>query len=598
LIDIFREARVLGPLDVHFANAMARLGAGRDPLVLLGLALASRAPNEGHVCAELSTLKDTIRLEGDEGRPPPDLPWPEIGPWCAALSASPAVRGPESTERTPLVLDRDRLYLDRYFRHQRRLVASVSARLGWRDDVDLPLLTAGLDRLFEGNDRQKLAAAMAVMRGLTVISGGPGTGKTTTVVRILALLVEQAKGGHPPRIALAAPTGKAGARMAESVRRAKGLDIAPEVAAAIPDDAQTLHRLLGLRPNQPTARHHAGNPLPHEVVVVDEASMVDLVMMDRVFAAVPPGARLVLLGDRDQLASVEAGAVLGDVCPEGGRGFTPSFAARLESVLGAPPPAPVDADDTPGVWDSVIQLDHTWRFGPDSGIHALSRAINEGDGPRAVALLADPSYPDVTRLPPDDAALHSLAVDGYRPCAEATDADGALDALSRFRVLCAHRRGHLGVGALNRRIETWLAGDGLIDPCETWYPGRPVLVTHNDHGLRLYNGDAGVVMARGETRRACFPGADGPRIFSPARLPAHDTVYATTVHKSQGSEFDHVLVVLPEVLSPIVTRELLYTAVTRARHRVTVAATEAALADAVGQRVQRASGLRARLWGG
>ena len=600
LVETFREAGVLGPLDVHFASAVGRLGAGADPLVRLGLAMASRAPNEGHVCAELSTLRDTIRLEGEEGRPPPDLPWPEVADWCRALGQSAAVRTPGSGDRTPLVLDDDRLYLDRYWRHQQRLVAAVFARLALRSDVDPALLRAGLDRLFERPDRQRLAAAMAVMRGLTVVSGGPGTGKTTTVVRILALLVEQAVGaGHPaPRIALAAPTGKAAARMAESVRRAKrdGLRVAPEVAAAVPDEASTLHRLLGLRPDRPTARHHGDNPLPLDVVVVDEASMVDLVMMDRVFDAVPPAARLVLLGDRDQLASVEAGAVLGDVCPAGGRGFSLSFAARVESVLGAPPPAPVGSDDRPGVWDAVIQLDHTWRFGPDSGIYALARAVNAGDGDAAVALLADPAYPDVTLVPPTDTALRTLTVDGYRGCAQATDADAALAALADFRVLCAHRRGHLGVGALNRRIELWLAAEGLVHPTEPWYPGRPILVTHNDHVLRLFNGDAGVVIAQGDARRTCFPGADGPRWFSPARLPPHDTVYATTVHKSQGSEFEHVLVVLPQVLSPIVTRELLYTAVTRARGRVTVAATEAVVREAAGQQVQRASGLRARLW--
>ena len=601
MIDIFRDAGVLGPLDVHFAHAIARLGAGDDALVLLGMAMASRAPNEGHVCAELSTLKDTIRLEGEEGRPPPDLPWPDVAAWCDALRASPAVRAADTEGRTPFVLDADRLYLDRYWRHQQRLVGSVFDRLGLRDDFDPVSVRAGLDRLFDRNDRQKLAAAMAVLRGLTVVSGGPGTGKTTTVVRILALLVEQslARTGRPPKIALAAPTGKAAARMAESVRRAKqeGLNVEPAVAEAIPHEASTLHRLLGMRPGHPTARHDAANPLAHDVVVVDEASMVDFVMMDRVFDAVAPEARLVLLGDRDQLSSVEAGAVLGDVCPAGGRGFSPGFAARAEAVLGTAPDADVDPDDRPGIWDAVIQLNHTWRFGPDSGIYALSRAINAGDGARAVELLIDEVHPDVRLVAPDEATLQALAVDGYRPCAEAETANVALAALARFRVLCAHRRGHLGVGALNRRVELWLAAEGLVTPTEPWYPGRPVLVTHNDHVLRLFNGDAGVVVAEGEARRACFPGADGPRVFSPARLPPHDTVYATTVHKSQGSEFDHVLVVLPEVLSPIVTRELLYTAVTRARQRVTVAATEAVIREAVSQRVQRASGLRARLWG-
>ncbi len=601
MIETFREAGILDALDVHFAEAIRRLGHAEDERVLLGAALAARAPVRGHVCVDLVEAPASVRVEIEEGTDALDLPWPEPVAWRAALAAADPVRSPDEDRRTPLVLAGDRLYLDRYWRYQQRLVDALRTRLTPREDVDEALLRAGLQRLFERPGQQAVAAAMATLRSFAVISGGPGTGKTYTVVRILALLIEQAlaRGAPPPRIALAAPTGKAASRMAESAREARerGFDVAPQVADAIPDKGTTLHSLLGMRPGKVGARFDAQNPLAYDVVVVDEASMVDLSMMSRLFQAVPPEARLVLLGDRDQLASVEAGAVLGDLCPAAGRGPTAAWNARLEVALGAPANLGVSPGDAPGIWDGVVQLTETHRFDEDSGIQALAEAINAGDGAETVRLLQDPGHGDVQLVAADDEILQPLATEGFRDATVAHAPDVALRALGRFRILCAHRRGRLGVGPLSRRVEAWLQHAGCIDPTTPWYRGRPILVTRNDRVLGLHNGDAGIVLERPDGDRACFDGASGHREFSPARLPPHETVYATTVHKSQGSEFDHVLVVLPEVRSPILTRELLYTAVTRARRRVTIAATPEVVAASVAERVQRFSGLREQLWG-
>jgi len=590
----------LRELDVHFARFMGSLAERASEPVLLAAALASRATGDGHVCADLSSLAGQALVPGGDACVAPALPG-----WREALCASGVVGLAESPEADafPLVLDAaHRLYLARYWRYEKNLAQSLLARAqGFCGGVDEARLAAGLDRLFpasdESTDWQRVAAAVAVLKRLAVISGGPGTGKTTTVTRVLALLVEQSV-ERPPHIALAAPTGKAAARLTESIREAKTtLDCAPEAAERIPEQAATLHRLLGWRPGG--YRHGAEYPLPVDVLVVDEASMVDLPMMARVAAALPAHARLVLLGDKDQLASVEAGNVLGDLC--GGRTAT-AFSAPLRQRLRSFVALPEMAQPGGPVADSVVLLKRSYRFARNSGIGRLARCINAGDADAVQCVLEDGALPEVgwhtltaAGVAP---ALLDWAAARYGECLTAADAATALAAFRAFRVLCALKAGPLGMDAINQAIERVLAERGLIRPEHRWYAGRPVMVTANDYGLRLYNGDVGLVWPQPGSGglAAVFPTADGGlRQVHPSRLTAVETCYAMTVHKSQGSEFDEILMVLPGADSPVMTRELLYTGLTRARERAVLCG-EADALQAVRRRVVRRSGLGAALW--
>lgn len=620
--EALRALGVLRDVDVHFARTAARLAGVDDALVLLGLAVASRAPGAGHVCAELDAPERLVRLEAAAS-----VPWPDARAWRDALAASAVVadaREAAAHPACPLVLDGPRLYLARYWAYQQRLLAALAARAAvLRADVHLPTLAAGLERFFPEASRkgpppdlQRAAAAAAVLRGMAVVTGGPGTGKTTTVLAVLALLVEQARalGLATPRIALAAPTGKAAARMADSIaRELVRLQVPADVAAAIPRDATTLHRLLGWQPHQPTRfRHHAERPLAADVVVVDEGSMVDLALMAKLLDAVPPTARLVLLGDRDQLVSVEAGTILADVCGDGDGAYGAAWAARLAAVG-----APATVDPTvgaagPAIGDCVVRLRVSRRYDDGGGIGALARAVNAGDAERALAVLADDPTRQVAWIPLDagagDAralppAVRELVAGGYRRAVRLDGARSALEAIDGFRVLAAHRAGTFGAAGLNAAAVELLAREGTV-PREAatsrWWRGQPVMITENDHAQELYNGDVGVVLAdAGGALRVWFRAADGVgfRGLAPARLPAHQTVFAMTVHKSQGSEFDEVVLVLPPRPSPVLTRELLYTGVTRAKSRVTVVGSAEVLRAGIAERVQRASGLREALWG-
>src|SRR5579875_1046358 len=507
--------------------------------------------------------------------------------------------------------DRGGLCLHRYWAYEHELAQDLAARAAAAEPVDEERLRADLARLFgpaggDAVDWQRIATALAVLRRLCVISGGPGTGKTSIVVRILALLAAQA--GGRLRAGLAAPTGKAAARLAEAVRTAKRrLALDAVVAAAIPEEAATIHRLLGPRSGSVSFRHDRANPLPLDVLVVDEASMVDLALMAKLVAALPPEARLVVLGDRDQLASVEAGAVLGDLCGPA-PGFSAAVAHRLTAVTGVPVPAAAGRRSALG--DSIVLLDRSWRFGAESGIGRLAAAINRGDAAGALALLADGRCPDVGWRPISAdgdfrPALEERALAGFEPyiarIGAGADPAAALAAFAAFRVLCAHRGGPAGAETLNRRLEARLRARWSGSGRSPWYPGRPVLVTENDYELRLFNGDVGIALpdpAAGGALRVAFEAADGAfRRVPPARLPAHEPAWAMTVHKSQGSEFDAVLLVLPAEPSRVMTRELLYTAVTRARRRVEVWGEAEQLRAAVERPLVRSSGLRDALGG-
>ena len=577
----FNAAGVLEPADVHVAARIGRLGGEAGDDVLLAVALAVRAIRLGSVCVELAAVRRTVLGAGDEPVDVSALPWPEPVTWAAACSASPLVAvGPGGPDGRPLRLVDGLLYLERYWRQEELVRTELAARTDAPPaPVDLERLRRGLDELFGAagdprEDRQRLAAAVAALRPVTVLAGGPGTGKTTTVAAILALLRDRP--GPPPRIALAAPTGKAAARLQEAVRAAGAGDLA----------ASTLHRMLGWRPGTGRFRHHRDDRLPYDVVVVDETSMVSLTMMARLLEAVRTDARLVLVGDPDQLASVEAGAVLGDLARAPGRP-EPHLDAALHAV-GLPG----------GVVNGVVTLQHVWRF--RGAVAAFAAAVQTGDADTAVALLRKGSN-DLAFAESDTAAApDALRVDvvdtatALATAARANDVPAALVALDRHRVLCGHRRGPFGVARWSREIERWLA-DALPDLTAhgEWYPGRPVLVTANDHEAGLYNGDTGVVVATPDGPRVAFPGRATPVV--PSRLTDVVTVHATTVHRGQGSQFERVTVVLPPAESPLLTRELLYTAVTRARQFVRVVGSEAAVRAAVARPVSRASGLRHRL---
>jgi len=619
VIKALRKAGVIGMLDDHFARVLRRLVPGCPDEVLGAAALVSHVAGSGHVCLALPEYAgQEIR---DAAGQPVGLRWPRMEAWTAALMRSELVASGDDPAARPLVLDaKGRLYLYRFWLHERWLAERLLARITVDPPaVDSALLQDGLSRLFgpplggapTPGDGQRLAAVLSVTQRLCVITGGPGTGKTSTVVKILALLLEQAQAKatasrRPLELTLLAPTGKAAARLSASIKEAKeGLDCAATLISDIPDEAMTIHRRLGWRRSSASPFwHDVDNPIPTDAVIVDEASMVDLALMSRLVAAVPPGARLILMGDREQLASVAPGSVLADICNAGETpGYSRPLLDRLAEQTGdRPAPVRQPPVDT-GIWDSVAHLTHSFRFGAESGIGALARALSAGDAEAALAVLDDERHPDANRVNPGSragrAVLVNAAVAGYTPFASGNGAAERLEALARFRVLCAHRSGPSGVEALNLTIAEGLRRSGALVPDGRWYAGRPLLVTTNSYALGLFNGDVGVLLPTPEASlRAHFVDPNGhTRTFAPARLPDHETVFAMTVHKSQGSEFDDVILVLPEKPSRVLSRELLYTAVTRARRSVTVHATPDILREAVSRRADRASGLRDLLWG-
>ncbi|MBI3879702.1 MAG: exodeoxyribonuclease V subunit alpha [Verrucomicrobia bacterium] len=590
-------------LDRHFARLMERLAGGDAPAVALAAALASERVREGHTRFNVSDATGHPVFCNDGDAPP--LAVPDVKEWQVLLHASPVVG--RAGELKPLVLDdAGRLYLHRLWEDEQTVARGVRERCGAAVELrDEKLLAESSKKYFPPSppgetDWQQVAALAALRNRFTVISGGPGTGKTRTVGVLLALWLEQSPAA---RVALAAPTGKAAARLQESVAGlAETLKFPRALNARLPKEAKTLHRLLGLVPGGGEPKFNEKNPLPFDTVIVDEASMVDLSVMAKLLRALRPDARLVLVGDKDQLASVDAGAVLGDI------------GAAAGGVVAK----------------AVVQLRKNFRFGATGELAALSMAVNAGEvervqeiarrakaagtgeGAKGRAGEQGESLPgggtgasDMSAVIFRDApapaglktALHATVLANFLPMLREADPAKALAALSRFRILCALREGPLGVANLNRLVEDILAEAGVIEPGTRWYAGRPVLVTRNDHSLKLFNGDLGVVLHDdGGDLCACFGAADGGvKIFPPIRLPEHETVFAMTVHKSQGSEFDEVLLILPDAASPVLSRELLYTGLTRARRSVEIWAGAETLAAATRRPLARESGLGERL---
>ena len=604
----FTAAGVLAPADIHVAERLAKLGDETDERVILAAALAVRGPRFGHVRTALRGVRSTVVADVEDRGALDLLPWPEEEDWLKAVAASPIVAvGEDAGLVRPLRLVDEALYLDRYWRDECFVADDLLRRsTGPQPAVDRNLLEEGLQRMFglESPPEQSWAAAAALMRRFSVVAGGPGTGKTTTVAKVIALLNEQAaaSGEPPPLIALAAPTGKAAARMEEAVRHSvSDLDTNVEIRERLASaEGLTIHRLLRRRPDSSSRfRHDRNNRLPHDAVIIDETSMVSLSLMARLLEAIRSDARVILVGDPEQLASVEAGAVLGDIVgPASGDATQPASGNVAQPGSGA-------------VAEGIVVLRSNFRFG--GCLAELARAIRSGDADSAVAILSqgnselrwlDSDPIEVSEIAAADslAPVREMAVSAGRELFEAAIAGNepaALGSLSAFRLLCAHRHGSGGVEVWTRVVEAWLAEEiEGFDPDPEWYPGRPVMITANDYSLRLFNGDTGAVVVRGDGGLGVvFPRGGSVVSVTPSRLSAVETVFATTVHKSQGSEFEQAALVLPPPESPLLTRELLYTAVTRAKRSLTVVGPEESLRVAVSRPVARASGLTRRLWG-
>ena len=592
LLRQWAERGWLRELDVALVRFFAELDPNASPLLLFAAALTSCQLERGHVCLDLAaTLKnpDAALSLPPEGETTGAVPLPgqllrglSLAAWQDALTGSPLF----ADNNAPLVLEDTRLYLRRYWQYERAVSGRIKAFQQSAID-DLPDLQAHLNELFSAdNTEQKEACAIAARHRFAIITGGPGTGKTTTVVRLLALLQTVAMSARQAlAIRLAAPTGKAAARLTESIRaQVDALPVAEAVRKNIPREVATTHRLLGPLPGSRHFRYNKQNPLQLDVLVIDEASMVALELMATLLDALPATARLILLGDKDQLASVEAGAVLGDLC-------------RVKG-------------------EHIAELKHSHRFGNDSDIGKLARAVNAGNATTARELVGKQHSDQVRALRLrgiDDPALNDLLCgkDSYaaylhalnaRPDASndtairETWAENVLNAFEQFRLLCAVRKGTWGVEEQNRRIVQALF---QREDCG-WYAGRPVMVTQNDYSLHLMNGDIGIALQLPEGLRVVFPkNDDSPkaeasrlRYLHPSRLGEVETAFAMTVHKSQGSEFAHTALLLPDVSNPTLTRELLYTAITRAKTRFSLIETGGDIfEEATNKRIERHGGL-------
>ena len=584
LLARFDAANVLAAADVQVAQRLGRLAGESDERVLLAVALTVRSTRHGSVVLDLADAADTTTPDEDDAEPVDvaSLPWPEPTGWTAACAASPLVR--DAGGGAPLHLVGSRLWLDRYWRQEALVAAELLARSADRPaDLDPAALEADLDSLFTSADDadQRQATLVAATSRVSVLGGGPGTGKTTTIARLVAVLRRQLP---QLRVALAAPTGKASARLEEAVRSASGelTDADRRGLAAL--SASTLHRLLGRRPGVASRfRHDRENRLPYDLVIVDECSMVSLTLMARLLEALSPGTRLVLVGDPDQLASVEAGAVLGDL------------------VEASPAAA--------GLRDSVAMLRTVRRYDAGGPIAELAELVRTGRADDVLAMLHAGRDGVEFHPAPDDEPVRGTALEVIRAqaaheaavigAARAGDVPGALDALERHRMLCAHRAGPRGVRHWSDAIERWLAAaDPLLVPrLDGRYAGQPLLVTSNDYENGLYNGDTGVVVEQGGDLVAAFRRGGVAVVLPLVRLGDVRPLHVLTVHRAQGSQFGDVTVLLPPATSPLATRQTFYTAVTRATTQVRVLGSDAAVLASVSRLAARATGLRDRLSG-
>ncbi len=597
--------------DIHFAGLMLSLSHGKDNAVSLGAALVSRAAGTGNVCIDLARAFEAIPVDEQAGDC--RIQCSDYQEWKQRLLESNVIGMPGDFK--PMILDAGkRLYLYRYWEYEKNLFESIQQRRAQTPiTTDKKILKDSLNRLFpdagsKDPDLQKTALLTALIHNFCVISGGPGTGKTTAVTRIIAALLEQT-GKSNPRIFLAAPTGKAASRLTESMKNTiNTINCSEFIKDSIPTEASTIHRLLKPVYGSPYFKYNSGNLLPADLVIVDESSMVDVALMSKLFQAIPLDAKIILVGDKDQLASVEAGSVLGDICGSDGLdAFSIHFLKRVEELTDSPIQGlTTDALETKGLSDNIVVLTQNYRFSENNGIDQLSGSVNAGNAEEALSLLRSPEYPEIhleNIFYQDELKklLHDEIINGYKDCFVTNDPHEALACLNRFQILCAIKSGGFGVIEINRFAEHVLEQEKLIPGGEQWYKGMPLMITRNHYDLNLYNGDVGIVMPDpGSKQRdlcAFFPDRTGGlNRFSLHRLPDHEKTYAITIHKSQGSEFEKTIVVLPDRDYPVLTRELIYTGLTRASASIKIAGNETVFKKAISRKTERTSGLGELLW--
>ncbi|MBN1653621.1 MAG: exodeoxyribonuclease V subunit alpha [Deltaproteobacteria bacterium] len=668
------EAKRIAMLDLHFARLIERLAreanASHPEILGLTAALVSRERRKGHSCVNLREVFDPFALDDDAAEqidpafdmdllfggeiasPPKPLPdntevnlFPSLDSWRRLLRSAETLVSDGSVVR-PLVLDaKDRLYLFRYFQAEKHIADTIASMVERKDELSIAFDVSELRRSFppqrDGDiNWQAVAAANALRRRLSIIVGGPGTGKTASVVAILALLL---KASPALRVAMAAPTGKAAARLSEAIReRLRAPESLDVDKSLMPTEVRTVHRLLGYRGTDHGFRYHARERMPFDVVIVDEASMVDLLLFDALFSALPDDARLILIGDKNQLPSVDTGYVLWDICEAArlSEPYSEDFLADFREILriepsDLPPEAvPRQAGASPSLRDSIVELVSNYRFAVGSPIGDLARAIQQADPDRALALLYDGGRPSV-RLVEGQTVIDGIAntdnaargdhlleqseqqsatsvsrilglylrivelaktVSNEKRATERAVAQ-AFELLRRGRILCATNHGKYGLAQTTRRVEDQLGGSERIAISGAFYPGRPVMLTTNDYQLNLFNGDVGVCWPDEKGELAVFFEATKPdgsgyfRRLPVSRLPEHQTAWAMTVHKSQGSQFEHVVLLLLEKPNKILTRELIYTGVTRASKSILIGAHPDTLRAAINCPTRRDSGL-------
>ncbi|MEA2100974.1 MAG: exodeoxyribonuclease V subunit alpha [Thermodesulfobacteriota bacterium] len=543
-----KEAETFEAIDLHFAAFIQKIAGCESGLVHDTTALLSKGIRQGNTCLDLKAILEPNEIDTLRG--------------CSAVGMPGEIR--------PLILDNTRLYFKRYHDYETSLASrlidlgSTSSTPGktGKDNKEI------LDMMFKEENTQRLSAINAMEHPLCVITGGPGTGKTHTIAGILVMLLM-----HDPdtQCVLAAPTGKAANRLQESLQQTiASPDLPGNIVGNIPKKAVTIHRMLGFRQGSVSFRYNAQNPMPWDVVVVDEASMIDLALMSKLVDALKADARLILVGDKDQLASVETGYCLGDICAAG-------------------------ADPASVIKNNITELKENHRFKSDSGIYALSAALNKGEVTKSINILSSDQYPDVkkTRVNPNDLRmmLEKQALPFLKDLMQENDIKKRFDLWGQFRILCALRKGQWGFENINRIITDILAAKGLIQRTQN-YHGRPILITANDYSLPLFNGDTGMIMDKPGGPKAVFPDSDGAfREISLSRLPPHEDAYAMSIHKSQGSEVDMVLMVLPHNDSKILTKELVYTGITRAKKQIEIWSTDEILKASISRPIGRGSGL-------
>ncbi len=599
------ELEYLDSMDYYFGNYLTQNSTNKDDLVELALALTHRATMKGHVCLSLNSL-ETLDIE--ENNQSLQIEFPQLETWVSHLKDSDLVGTELDSMSHPLILDgKNRLFLARYYDYQQRLVAEIKARKGL-EVIDASWVKAQVALYFEDStevDEQKLAAINGLFHRVSLIAGGPGTGKTTTVAKVLALAYAWAlaQGKAKPRFLLLAPTGKAASRLMDAIQEKLGeLPLSPELQPLKEVETSTIHRALKFNPKEPTEFHHSkSNPLTADLVLVDEASMIDLPLLTKLIEAVPQDSKILLLGDPNQLASVEAGAVFGDLInQETPSGYSLEQSTKYQDFASLPEPK---SGALVGFNDQITTLTKSFRFAQGQDIAKLAGAIKSKNAKEALRIIAaSEEIQLVTPTADYNLELMDQCQRGYEAFFKAKTPEEALAAQGNFTLLAAHRQGLYGANWANEALTQYFNLKNKIDANKNWYHLRPIMVTANNHDQELYNGDTGVIFRNTNlehlTLEANFTGkAKSIKALNPALLPAHESTWAMTIHKSQGSEFNEVAILLPSRQSQALSNELIYTALTRAKKKVVIFSSTEVLTGAIEKSIVRDSGIGDALWG-